>query len=82
MLHVIGKQAAINRLSFANHSFLQEGRMAQENSERRAVLLRRFPEDLHRQLAKEAEASERTVPAEIIYRLRTSLRREPEKAAA
>jgi Arc-like DNA binding domain len=56
--------------------------MAQD-SERRAVLLRRFPEDLHQELAKEAEASERTVPAEIIYRLRASLRsRKPEEAVA
>jgi Arc-like DNA binding dprotein len=56
--------------------------MADEN-ERRAVLLRRFPEDLHQQIVKEAEASERTVPAEIIYRLRASLRRrKPEEAVA
>ena len=56
--------------------------MAQDG-DRRAVLLRRFPEDLHQLLAKEAEASERTIPAEIIYRLRASLRRrEPEEAVA
>jgi hypothetical protein len=55
--------------------------MAQENSDRKAVLLRRFPEDLHRQLQKVAEASERTVPAEIIYRLRASLRKSEEAVA-
>jgi len=67
-------QEAIKRVYFANHKIdLWKGRMAQ--NDRKAVLLRRFPEDLHEQLRAEAEASERTVPAEIIYRLRASLKR-------
>jgi Arc-like DNA binding dprotein len=50
-------------------------------NDRRAVYLRRVPEELYRQLRAEADASERTVPAEILHRLRASLRK-PEEAAA
>ena len=34
----------------------------------------RFPDDLRERLAVEAEAAERTLTAEIVYRLRKSLR--------
>jgi len=52
-------------------------------NDRRAVYLRRLPEDLYRQLRTEADASDRTVPAEIIHRLRASLkRRKSEEAVA
>jgi hypothetical protein len=54
-----------------------------ENKEtkRRRVYLRRVPEDLWRQLRAEADESNRTVPGEILNRLRASFR-ESEEAAA
>jgi Arc-like DNA binding domain len=47
----------------------------------RPFFLRRFPEDVRRRLADEARASERSLTAEIIHRLRQSLRATDEAAA-
>ena len=49
---------------------------------RKPVFLRRFPQELHQQLTEEARAAERSLTAEIIFRLRASLKRKAEKAAA
>jgi Arc-like DNA binding dprotein len=48
----------------------------------RRPFLFRFPNDLREQLVCEAEAAERTLTAEIVYRLRKSLERPAERAAA
>jgi hypothetical protein len=40
----------------------------------RPFFLRRFPEEVRRRLSDEARASERSLTAEIIHRLRQSLR--------
>ena len=40
----------------------------------------RFPDDIRERLISEAAAAERTLTAEIIYRLRVSLEREPTQA--
>ena len=40
----------------------------------RPFFLRRFPNEVRRRLVDEARASERSLTAEIIYRLRQSLR--------
>ena len=42
----------------------------------------RFPDDLRERLAVEAEAAERTLTAEIVHRLRESLRRPDEAGRA
>ena len=42
----------------------------------------RFPNELRERLAVEAEAAERTLTAEIVYRLRKSLERPADRAAA
>ena len=47
----------------------------------RPFFLRRLPEEVRRRLADEARASERTLTAEIIHRLRQSLRASDEAAA-
>jgi predicted HicB family RNase H-like nuclease len=46
----------------------------------RPFFLRRLPEEIRRRLAKEAKASERSLTAEIIHRLRQSLRADEEPA--
>jgi hypothetical protein len=46
----------------------------------RPFFLRRFPEEVRRRLVDEARASERSLTAEIIYRLRQSLRATDEGA--
>ena len=45
----------------------------------RPFFLRRLPEEVRRRLADEATASERTLTAEIIHRLRQSLRASDER---
>jgi predicted HicB family RNase H-like nuclease len=47
----------------------------------RPFFLRRFPEEVRRRLAEEARAAERSLTAEIIHRLRQSLRAADEPAA-
>jgi hypothetical protein len=48
----------------------------------RRPFLFRFPNDLRERLACEAEAAERTLTAEIVYRLRKSLERAADRAVA
>jgi hypothetical protein len=47
----------------------------------RPFFLRRFPEEIRRRLADEARASERSLTAEIIHRLRQSFQATDEAAA-
>jgi hypothetical protein len=47
----------------------------------RPFFLRRFPEEIRRRLADEAKASGRSLTAEIIHRLRQSLRATDQAAA-
>jgi len=51
------------------------------DKDERPFFLRRFPEEVRRRLADEARASERSLTAEIIHRLRQSLRTADEAAA-
>ena len=51
------------------------------SKETKPFFLRRLPEEVRRQLADQARASERTLTAEIIHRLRQSLRHAGEAPA-
>ena len=53
----------------------------QPHPSRRPFFLR-FPEDLRQRLAAEAEAAERTLTSEVIFRLRRSLEQRSDKATA
>jgi hypothetical protein len=54
---------------------IEENCMAENDQARppRRPFFFRFPDDLRERLAVEAEAAERTLTAEIVYRLRKSL---------
>jgi hypothetical protein len=63
---------------------IEEMCMAENDQSRppRRPFFFRFPDDLRERLAVEAEAAERTLTAEIIYRLRKSLRWPADRATA